>query len=179
MKNNSVMKYLGMIFILVLVVSCTAPRVIYDYDKNIDFTTYKTYNFFPDIKTGLSELDDKRLFRQADSILKLRGFVRTATPDFYINIETSAFQPNRNSAVGVGVGGGRRNTGGGISIGIPVGNNKLNQQLVFDFIDVRKDELFWQAVAEGYYKEKASPEEHEAYFRTILFKVLEKYPPKK
>lgn len=173
------MKYLGMIFMLILVVSCSAPKVVYDYDKNLDFTAYKTYNFFPNIKTGLSELDDKRLFRQTDSILQSRGFVRTATPDFYINIETSAFQSNRNGAVGVGVGGGGRNTGGGVSIGIPIGTNKLNQELVFDFVDTRKDELFWQAIAEGYYKEKATPAEREAYFRTILLKVLEEYPPKK
>lgn len=179
MKNDSVMKYLGMIFMLVLVISCTAPRVVYDYDKNIDFTTYKTYNFLPNIETGLSELDEKRLFRQTDSILKSRGFVRTATPDFYINVQASAFESDRNGGVGVGVGGGGRSVGGGVSIGIPIGSNKLNQQLVFDFVDVRKDELYWQAVAEGYYKEKATPEQREAYFRTILLKVLEKYPPKR
>lgn len=173
------MKYVGMVFLLMLFVACNAPRVVYDYDQNIDFTKYKTYNFFPDIETGLSELDDKRLFRQTDSIMQSRGFVRTATPDFYINVETSAFEPNQNSAVGVGVGGGGRNAGGGISIGLPIGNVKLNQQLVFDFVDVRKDELYWQAIAEGYYKEEATPEEREAYFRKILLKVLEEYPPKK
>ncbi len=173
------MKYVGMICALVLFVACTAPRVVYDYDKNMDFTKYKAYNFFPNIETGLSELDDKRLFRQADSILQSRGFVRTATPDFYINVEVSAFQSDQNSAVGVGVGGGGRNVGGGISIGLPIGNVKLNQQLVFDFVDVRKDELYWQAIAEGYYKEKATPQEREAYFRKILLKVLEEYPPRK
>lgn len=171
------MKYFGMLFMVLLFVSCTAPRVVYDYDKNVNFTTYKTYNFFPDIQTGLGELDNKRLFRQTDSIMQSRGFVRTATPDFYINIETSAFEPDRNSGVGVGIGGG--NAGGGISIGLPIGGDKLNQQLVFDFVDVRKDELFWQAVAEGYYREKATPEQREAYFRTVLLKVLEDYPPKK
>ena len=91
----------------------------------------------------------------------------------------SAFENDRNSAVGVGVGGGGRNAGGGISIGLPIGTSKLNQQLIFDFVDVRRDEMFWQAVAEGYYKENVTPQEREAYFRSILLKVLEKYPPKK
>ncbi|WP_420572306.1 DUF4136 domain-containing protein [Kordia sp.] len=172
------MKYLGTLLLLILFVGCTAPRVVYDYDRNTSFETYKTYNFYPDIKTGLSDLDNKRLFRQADSILQSRGFVRTATPDFYINIEASAFQPDQNGGVGVGVGGGGRNVGGGISIGLPVGS-KHNQQLVFDFVDVRKDELYWQAIAEGYYKEKATPEEREAYFRMIILKILKGYPIKK
>lgn len=171
------MKYLGMICMLILVVGCSAPKVAYDYDKNVNFATYKTYNFFPELESGLSELDAKRLVRQTDSIMQSRGFIKTATPDFYINIMVSAFENNQNSAVGVGVGGGGRNVGGGISIGLPT--SKLNQQLTFDFVDVRKDELFWQAVAEGYYKEKATPQEREAYFRKILLKVLEDYPPKK
>lgn len=163
---------------LVLVVGCSAPKVVYDYDEKLDFSVYKSYNFFPEFESGLSELDTKRLIRQTDSILQSRGFKKTATPDFYINVMASAFESDQNSAVGVGVGGGGRGVGGGISIGLPVGS-KLNQQLIFDFVDVRKDELFWQAVAEGYYKDEATPQQREAYFRTILLKVLEDYPPKK
>jgi hypothetical protein len=173
------MKYVGMILLLVLIVACSAPKVVFDYDQNLDFSNYKSYNFYPEFETGLSELDDKRLLRQTDSILQSRGFVKNATPDFYINVHANAFEPVNNGGVGVGVGGGGRNSGGGISIGLPIGNSKLNQELVFDFVDVRKDELFWKAIAEGYYKEDATPQERVVYFRTILLKVLEEYPPKK
>ncbi len=152
---------------------------MYDYDEKLDFSVYRSYNFYPEFESGLSELDTKRLIRQTDSILQSRGFVKKEMPDFYVNIMASAFENNQNSAVGVGVGGGGRNGGGGISIGLPIGTSKLNQQLIFDFVDVRKDELFWQAVAEGYYREVATPQQREAYFRTILLKVLEEYPPKK
>ncbi|WP_046758809.1 DUF4136 domain-containing protein [Kordia jejudonensis] len=172
------MKYLGMICLLILVVGCSAPKVVYDYDEKLDFSVYTSYNFFPEMETGLNELDTKRLLRQTDSILQSRGFVKNETPDFYVNIMVSAFESDQNSAVGVGVGGGGRGVGGGISIGLPVGS-KLNQQLIFDFVDVQKDELFWQAVAEGYYQENATPQARTNYFRTILLKVLEKYPPKK
>lgn len=173
------MKYFKILLLLGFFVSCTAPKAMYDYDKKTNFAKYKTYNFFPEIETGLSELNNKRLFRITDSIMQARGFTRTATPDFYINIETAAFEPDRDAAVGVGVGGGGRNTGGGISIGLPIGSSKRNQEVVIDLVDVREDQLFWQAVVEGYFKEEATPQEREAYFRAVLVKAFEKYPPKK
>ena len=173
------MKYFGIACVLVLIVSCKAPKAVYDYERSTDFAKYKTYNFFPSIETGLNELNDKRLFRLTDSIMQSRGFKRTATPDFYINIETAAFEPDRNSAVGVGVGGGGRGVGGGVTIGLPIGSSKRNQEVVLDFVDVREDKLFWQAIIEGYYKEEATPEERKAYFRAVLLKAFEKYPPKK
>lgn len=176
MKKNKNMKYPGMLLLVLLIVSCGAPRVTYDYDKNTDFGKYKTYNFYPEIKTGLSELDNKRLFRQTDSILQSKGFKRTATPDFFVNISVSAYEDANRNTVGVGVGGGGRNVGGGISIGLPIGGARINQELIFDFVDVRKDELFWQAVAQGHYKEKATPEQRELYFKKVVEKVFSEYP---
>ncbi|MEM6722330.1 MAG: DUF4136 domain-containing protein [Bacteroidota bacterium] len=173
------MKYFKLLLLLVVFVSCTAPKVIYDYDKKTNFAKYRTYNFFPDIETGLSQLDDKRLFRLTDSIMQANGFRRTATPDFYINIETGFFEPEDDGAVGVGVGGTGRNAGGGISIGLPIGSSKRNHEVVFDLVDVRKDQMFWQAIVEGFYKEEAKPQEREAYFRAVVLKAFETYPPGK
>jgi len=178
LKNNA-MKYLGTLCLLLILASCTTPKAIFDYDRNTNFTQYKTYNFYPDIETGLSKLNDKRLFRLTDSIMQSRGFTRTATPDFYINIETAAFEPDRNAGVGVGVGGTGRNVGGGVTIGLPIGSSKRNQEIVIDLVDVRADQLFWQAIVEGYFKEEATPKERDAYFRAVLLKAFEKYPPKK
>jgi hypothetical protein len=131
------MKYVGTLLVIFLILSCTAPRAVFDYDEKTDFSQYKTYNFYPDIETGLSGLNNKRMFRLTDSIMKARGFRKTATPDFYINIETSFFEPEQNGGVGVGVGGGGRNAGGGVSIGLPIGSSKRNQEIVIDLVDVR------------------------------------------
>lgn len=172
------MKYLGMICLLVVCIGCSAPKVVYDYNPRLDFSVYKTYNYYPEMESGLNELDLKRIVRHTDSILQSRGFIRTATPDFYVNVTANAVENNQNSAVGVGFGGGGRNSGGGISVGLPVGS-KRNQELVFDLVDVRKDELFWQAVAEGYYRENATPQERSTYFKNVLLKVFEEFPPLK
>jgi hypothetical protein len=159
------------------VTSCAPVRVNYDYEKTTDFKVYKTYNYYANLNTGLSELDNKRLLDALDEAMESKGYTLSETPDFFIDIKSSEYQEAARNNVGVGVGGTGRNIGGGISIGIPVGQNKLNRQIVFEFVDENKTGLFWQAVSESSYNPNASPEKREALFKTIITKVLEGFPP--
>lgn len=171
------MKVLKTLFLLLFITSCAPIYVTYDYEKQHDFTVYKTYNYYSDLDTGLSELDTKRLLNVLDNALKSKGLELSESPDFFINITSSEYQDQQQNTVGVGVGGGGRNVGGGISIGIPVGQQKVNRQIVFDFVDENGIGLFWQAVSEATYTEKASPEKREARLKAIVEKVLEGFPP--
>ena len=69
-----------------LLISCNAVRVNYDYDKATNFSNYTTYNYFSDIESGLSELDEKRLVKALDSALQAKGYLLAEEPDFFINI---------------------------------------------------------------------------------------------
>jgi len=172
------MKPIKTFLLLLFVVSCAPIYVNYDYEKQHDFTKYKSYNYYSDLETGLSELDTKRLLYAIDEALKVKGFTLSSTPDFFINITSSEFQENRNSTVGVGVGGGGRNVGGGISIGIPIGQQNVNRKIIFDFIDENGIGLFWQAVSESSFNPNAKPEERESRLKAIADKVFAGYPPK-
>lgn len=163
--------------LLLLVVSCAPIYVNYDYEKGTDFSKYKTYNYYSDLETGLSELDTKRLLNALDVTLESKGMSLSENPDFFINIVSSEFEESQKSTVGVGVGGGGRNVGGGISIGLPIGQAKLNRQIVFEFVDENGIGLFWQAVSESSYNPNAQPEKREQRLSAIVQKVLEKYPP--
>ena len=55
------MKPFKSLLLLLIVASCAPINVNYDYEKGTDFTQYKTYNYYSDMETGLSELDTKRL----------------------------------------------------------------------------------------------------------------------
>ncbi|MDG5492502.1 DUF4136 domain-containing protein [Psychroserpens sp. SPM9] len=171
------MKYLCLLLTLVVVTSCASIRVNYDYEKTTDFTAYKTYNYYANLNTGMSELDDKRLLEAIDQAMQRRGYTLAENPDFFIDIKSLEFQQQRNNNVGVGVGGTGRNVGGGISIGLPIGQSQLGREIVFEFVDENKNGLFWQAVSESNYKPKASPEKKEAQFVAIVEKVLEGFPP--
>lgn len=172
------MKKFLYLFLLVSLASCNAIRVTYDYEKTADFSNYKTYNYYSDIDSGMSELDNKRLFNALDAALQAKGLTLSETPDFFIDIQTAQYQSANQSSVGVGLGGGGGNVGGGVSVGIPVGQASVNRQIVFEFVDEDGIGLFWQAVSDSGYNPKASPEVREAQFKAIVEKVLEGYPPK-
>ena len=173
------MKNFKVIVILVLITSCAPIRVNYDFDKTTDFTQYKTYNYYSDMKTGLSELDTKRFLDVLDLQMKAKGFILTDIPDFFIDIKSSDIQAAQRNTVGVGLGGGGRNVGGGVSIGIPIGQAGINRQVTIDFVDENAKQLFWQAVGEYNFNPNAAVEKREAQINAIIEKVLTEYPPKK
>lgn len=166
------------IVLLLFVISCAPIRVNYDYDKNTNFSQYKTYNYYSDINTGLSDLDTKRLLDALDKKMTEKGFILAETPDFFIDIKSSEYKEVQRNNVGVGLGGGGGNMGGGISIGLPIGQANVNRQIAIDFVDEHKKQLFWQAVTESNFKPNSTPEKREALLNVIVEKILVEYPPK-
>ncbi len=173
------MRCFFLIVVCSLVLSCAGVRVNYDYDKNTNFSNYTSYNYFSDIESGLSELDEKRLIHALDSTLQSKGYLLAEEPDFFINILSSEYRSSPNNAVGVGVGGTGRNVGGGISVGLPLGNSGIQRQIQFDFVDAQRDALFWQATSESGYRENASPNVREDRLNAVVKKVFSKFPPEK
>ncbi|ULC60197.1 DUF4136 domain-containing protein [Flaviramulus sp. BrNp1-15] len=172
------MRFLKIIFLMLLIVSCAPIYVNYDYERSTDFSKYKTYNYYSNMETGLSELDTKRLLDALDAKLTAKGLSLSDTPDFFIDIKTVEYQGSPRQTVGVGLGGSGRNVGGGVSIGLPIGQNNVNRQITFDFVDENKNQLFWQAVSESSFNPNATPEKREERLNAIAEKVLLKYPPK-
>lgn len=173
------MKSIKILFIAFLVVSCAPIRVNYDFDRTTDFSKYKTYQYYGDMKTGLSELDTKRLLDAMDAKMISLGFKVAENPDFLIDIRSAEFQGAPRQTIGVGLGGGGRNAGGGVSVGIPVGGSNVSRQITIDFVDDKGKGLFWQAVSESNYSPNAIPGEREEKLKAIVEKILSGFPPEK
>ncbi len=171
------MKKAVFLVVFFLIVACGAIRVNYDYASETNFSAYKTYNYYPDIDTCLSEKYNKMLLRAVDYVLEAKGIFMAENPDFFVNIHSVSYRNNPNSAVGVGMGGTGRNVGGGVSVGIPLGSSGMSRDIIFDFVDAEKDALFWQAVSSSNYRENASPSTRERLLRDVATKVFTKYPP--
>ena len=172
------MKHLLILIISITLVSCGAT-VSYDYDTQTNFSEYKTYDFFPNISSGLSNLDNIRIMKATDSILQSRGFEKSESPQFLINFFAKEFISQSNTTIGFGVGGGGHNGSVGVSGGVPVGGDIINQKLTFDFIDEKEDKLFWQAIGEDELKVKANSLQKDAYYFELISKILKGFPPKK
>ncbi|AWX43844.1 hypothetical protein HME9304_00835 [Flagellimonas maritima] len=177
MKTLECIKPFLILLFCSIFLACSSVRVNYDYDKSTNFSNYTSYNYFSDINSGLSGLDEKRLFRILDSTLQSKGYLLAEEPDLYINILSNQFRNNPNNNVGVGVGGGGRNVGGGVSFGIPIGNSGIQRMIQFDFVDAEKDALIWQASSESGFRENASPSVRQEKLRAVVKKVFSKFPP--
>jgi len=160
-------------------VACNAPQAVYDYDQQVNFSQYSSYALFPEFQSGLSQLDEGRLIESLNRGLAEKGFTKSEEPGIYVNVYTERFEQDNRSRVGVGIGGGGGNVGVGVSGGIPVGEMDTYLKLTFDFIDVKKDALVWQAVVESPFNINADPAQRQERFDKIVEKALSGYPPEK
>lgn len=173
------MRLIKFILTAALVTSCNAPRAVYDYDQAVPFETIDSYQIFPDLKSGLSQLDEQRLLNVIETELAAERLAVAEDPDILVNFYSSEYQTASQNSIGVGVGGGGGNIGMGVSGGFPIGGPETYLKLTFDFIDAEKDNLIWQAIVESKFDKNSSPEERENQLRTIVEKALKGYPPKK
>lgn len=171
------MKPIKHLLLLVLISGCAAT-VHYDYETSTNFTQYKTYAYFNDIKTNLNPFDYKRLTNAIDQELTGLGITKSNTPDFYIDIQTQTIQNQPNSTIGVGIGGTGRNVGGGISVGVPVQSKLTTTQISIEFVNDAKGGLFWQAISQITMHQNAKPKKREEKFNALAQKVFKNYPPK-
>ncbi|MBD0824151.1 DUF4136 domain-containing protein [Aestuariibaculum marinum] len=172
------MKTLLLALMILVLISCSSVRVNHDYDKETKFSQYKTYNYYADMNTGLSELDTKRFLDALDAQLSQQGYKLAKEPDFFIDLSSKEYEEGPKSSFGIGLGGTGRHVGGGVSIGVPVGQSNINRQITVDFVDENKKQLFWQAVSESTFKHNETPESREAIFKAIVVKMLSEFPPK-
>lgn len=174
------MRIIGMILCLLFIVSsCGTTFVDYDYDKNVTFQNYKTYQYDFSEATGFSTFDEQRFVKYTDSLLVSRDFERTDYNEIFIKFTVDEYETRSRNTIGVGVGGGGGNVGVGVSGGIPIGGPEIHQQIVVTIYDAAGEQnTIWEATAESDIKMKASPEKRDAHFKKVVEKIFSGYPPK-
>ncbi|WP_371456921.1 DUF4136 domain-containing protein [Leeuwenhoekiella aequorea] len=173
------MKYFSVILVAFVLISCGSTQVNYDYDEQISFSKYKTYNYLPDMQTGLSQLDANRLISAIDLVMGEKGFAKSENPDLLINIMSDQYRESSQNSVGVGVGSG--GYGGGVSIGagIPLGGSKDHQTITIDLVDSSEDILVWQAVSDSNIALNTNPQDRVSYYTKVSQKIFKNFPPEK
>jgi len=162
--------------IAVALASCNVA-IKYDYDAGTDFKAYKTYDYFGDMQSGLSVLDERRLIRALDTKLSSMGISKSRSPDFYIDIRGISYVPQNTSSISVGVGGTSGSTAGAVGVSLPLDQGPAYDEMVIEFVDERKSEVFWLADLNVIISTASTPEKRDEYFMDLADKILKKYPP--
>ncbi|MCF6297270.1 MAG: DUF4136 domain-containing protein [Flavobacteriaceae bacterium] len=186
----NIFKTLSVLLIFIFF-SCASVKVSSDYDKNADFSNFKTYAFYKKgiDKVEISDLDKRRILRAIEAELDAKGFVKSEDPDFLISIFTKSREKidvYNNNYYGwypwyYGFGFGGFGMGMGMGMGNGFGHNNVitstEGTLFIDLIDARKKELAWQGVGTGILSSSSDIQKKEENIKEFVSKIMMQYPP--
>lgn len=161
--------------------SCGSSIKVYsDFDKNTDFSPYKTYAFHQKSidKVQISELDKRRILQAIEFELGKKGMTKSETPDLLINIFTKEKEEVDVNQYYNNWGYGWRGYRYGYPFywgGYPHVSTSVEGTLFIDLIDAKKNELVWQGEGVGYLTQDRSKKE--AIINEFVAKILAQYPP--
>ncbi|MGS2739922.1 DUF4136 domain-containing protein [Sinomicrobium sp. M5D2P17] len=167
-------KLLPVLLLAVVTGACSSVRVAADYDKHVNFNSYKTFAFFkPGIdKAEISDLDKKRILRAIETQLTTKGMIKSENPDMLISIFTTE-KERVDVYNNYGWGWGWNPYWWGMSY--PNVSTSTEGSLFIDFIDAGKNELVWQGKGTGYLTDRMDKKEER--INEFVQSILEKYPP--
>jgi len=167
--------------LLFILGACSSVRVASDFDKNVDFTPFKTYAFYKNgiDKVEISDLDKKRILRSIDETMTAKGFTKSDSPDLLVNIFTKAREQVNVNQFNAGWGYG---WGYGWNPYLWGGNNTnvyttTEGTLYIDLIDAKKKEMIWQGEGVGVLTQNSG--DKDVRIKEFVSKILEQYPPQK
>lgn len=176
--------------LLLVVGACSSVKIATDYDKSVNFDTFKTYAFFKEgiDKDKINDIDKKRILNAIDENLSAKGFVKTASnPDFLVNIFTKAQkQINVNTTnnfyspfgygyygyYGMGYGPYMGSMGNTTSV-----STSTEGTLYIDILDTKKKTLVWQGTAAGVINPGAKSLKKEELVQKYVAEILANFPP--
>lgn len=184
------MKRLSIVLALPLLLTAAtviAQDVRYNFDKDTDFSKFKTYKWI-DLKNAqkLNDLADKQAVGAIDAELAKKGLMRidADTADLFVGYQVAVGQEKEftsySSDWGYGPGWGRGGWYGGGGTGITTGQTSTiyTGQLALDMYDSAKHDLVWRGIASKTLDPKAKPDKQEKNLKKAVAKLLKNYPPK-
>jgi hypothetical protein len=183
------MKKVAFLILVVLfggVLGAYAQDVRYNFDKNADFTKYKTYKWV-EIKGAdrPNQLVQKQITDALDAELAKKGLTKTEgeNADLYIAYQTAIGTEKEftsyNTGWGYGPGwGGGWYGGTGSTMTTTSTTTIYVGQLDVDMYDVAKKEMVWRGTASKTIDPKAKPEKQQKNLAKAVEKLLKNYPPK-
>ena len=158
--------------------SCSQVMVSYDYDKNMNFSGFKTYGWRDMQRTvEMNDLVVNRVQDAVDRELQVKGFRQVPeSPDFFIALHISTQQKLDITDWGYGTGAywGR---GYGYGYGGITSRDYQEGTLIIDIIDTAENELVWRGSATGIVDPGLSPEKRTQEINNAVARILEKFPP--
>ena len=180
--------YFLSILCALLATGATAQEVRYNFDKDTDFTGFKTYKWVV-LKDAakIDDLRDRQIKEIVDAELATKGLqkVEDDSANLFIGYQAGIGQEKQLTSynTGWGYGGGWYRGGwygpGGTSTTTGQTSTIYTGQLVVDMYDSANHDLVWRGLATKTIDVDAKPEKQEKNLSKTVKKLLKNYPPPK
>jgi len=155
---------------------CTPMTVHMDYDPDVDFSSYTTFNWMPELKRGKKDEKptltgpflEKRIKKAVLENLVARGYEKkTGTADILIAYHINYKKKARVNMQGYGYWGPR-----------PVDVYRYKEgTLILDFVDTETNQLVWRGWSISAVDPGSGPRAEQANINRAVEEILKRFPP--
>jgi len=181
--------FLATVIVLFSACSASGQDVRYNFDKDADFSKFKTYKWV-DLKDAakLDNLVEKQVRSAVDEQLAQKGLTRVEddSANLYVGYQAGVGQEKEFTSYSTdwGYGGGWYRGGwygpmGGMSTTTGQTSTIYKGQLAVDMYDSANHSLVWRGVASKTIDPKAKPEKQQKNLKKTVAKLLKNYPPQR
>ncbi len=180
------MKKLLIIPVLLAFVACSTVKVAYDYDKQADFSKYKTYVISEETMKmeNVNQLNRDRIIAAVEAQMAAKGFTKAGdNADVILDVRIKGEEVQTATATttggygGYGYGYGRWGYGGGFST-TQVNYDKYVEGTMFiTLVDKATEKIVWQGTGKKTVEENASAEKREQNIDYAVTQIFTNYPP--
>lgn len=179
--------FVSIVGLLLAASAALGQDVRYNFDKNADFSKFKTYKWVS-LKDAakVNELVDKQIIAAVDAELATKGLnkIDADSADLYVGYQAAVGEEKQFTSYSSdwGYGGGWYRGGwyggmGGMSTTTGQTSTIYVGQLAVDMYDSANHDLVWRGLASKTINQKAKPEKQEKNLKKAVAKLLKNYPP--
>lgn len=179
------MKKFLIIPVLFAFVACSTVKVAYDYDKQADFSKYKTYVISEETMKmeGVNQLNRDRIIAAVEAQMAAKGFTKSENADVILDVRIKGEEVQTATATtsggygGYGYGYGRWGYGGGFSTTTVNYDKYVEGTLFVTLVDKATEKIAWQGTGTKTLEENASAEKREQNIDYAVSQIFTNYPP--
>jgi hypothetical protein len=176
------MKKFLIIPVLFAFVACSTVKVAYDYDKQADFTKYKTYVISEETMKmeGINQLNRDRIIATVEAQMAAKGFTKSDNADVILDVRIKGEEVQTATATstgGYGYGYGRWGYGGGMSTTTVNYDKYVEGTMFVTLVDKATEKIAWQGTGTRTLEENASAEKREKNIDYAVTQIFTNYPP--
>ena len=181
--------FLSVGLILLAATSALCQDIRYNFDKDADFSKFKTYKWVV-IKDArrVDDLVERQIMAAVDAQLATKGLTKIDddSANLYVGYQAGVGQEKQFTSYssGWGYGGGWYRGGwyggaGGSTMTTGQTSTIYRGQLAVDLYDSANHDLVWRGVASKTLNPKAKPDTQQKNLNKAVAKLLRNYPPRK